>query len=78
MHAVIIEWQDGTVSVNGPYRDNDVAVKAARKIGLDIRAEERLSDPRAYVETDDGCVLHDADDQIDVYAREMGSPVTID
>lgn len=72
-YCIVIEHEDGTVAVNGPYARHDEAVIAARAIGLSMADDE----DREYHHRDDGCaVVGECDDNTtDVYAREMGTPI---
>lgn len=83
-HAVVIEWGDGTVDVNGPYATKDGAIAGARQIAKDLASDE----DRSWRSTDEGAVVYtrfpestdeesaeNDDNRIDVYIRTMGTPV---
>lgn len=73
MHAVIIESDDGTVTVNGPYAEREAALRAARKIATDFAANE---EHREMELVPDGAIVTGGSiDQIDVYVRLMGEPL---
>lgn len=75
MHAVIIEWGDGTVVANGPYESQEAARIAAFYLATSESAESEMSIRQT---SDDSWVLgDDGEDQIDVYAVAMGEPVNI-
>lgn len=75
MHAVVIEWSDGTVVVNGPYADAGIAATAAFYLATCESAEQEMSirqtGDASWILGDDG------QDQIDIYAVRMGEPVNI-
>lgn len=75
MHAVIIEYGDGTVVANGPYADAGFADTAAFYLATCEADEMEMSIRPAgdshWIIGDDG------QDQIDVYAVRMGEPVNI-
>lgn len=75
MHAVIIEWGDGTVVVNGPYADAGFARTAATMLAHIEATEMEMSIRQTG---DDSWIIgDDGEDQIDVYAVRMGEPVNI-
>ena len=79
MYAVVIEWGDGTVVVNGPYGSKDAAWQATRTLAEEIAAEDEMP-----IQGDIGALREhyvlgeDGMDQIDVYAVKMGEPVKVE
>lgn len=85
MYAIVIEWQDGTVAVNGPYKDEPSAKSAAHYLAWcdwvqeneEIPKEEwcelvRMNDVEGWWR------IGDEMEGVDYYVRDMGNPVTPD
>lgn len=80
MFAIVCEWPDGTVDVNGPYATEEIAILAARHIA-------NRSFPGVSYWTEDGAkvypdgttpkemVDHAVDPDVEMYVRKMGDPV---
>jgi len=74
-YAVVMEWWDGTVMVNGPYGLKEHANAACRHIAQEEAKEQDW--PMQVRGHDDKlhCLIgEDGGDQIDVYVVEMGNP----
>lgn len=77
MYVTILEWDDGTVAVNGPYETGAAAEVGAVKLAEHLARESG----RVATVTEDGAVVHDGnvpadedDNRLDIYVREAGSP----
>lgn len=80
MYAIVCEWEDGTVDVNGPYPTEEAAILGARHIA-------KHSFPGTDFWTKDGAKVYPngttpqemverrVDPDIEMYVREMGTPV---
>lgn len=73
-YAVVIEWGDGTVDVNGPYDSEHAVRNGVSRIATALaRDEDRVL---KINETCDHAIIGtDGEDQIDVYTRKMGEPI---
>lgn len=73
-HCVVIEWGDGSVTVNGPYPDMPLARFGVNRVALEIW--KNFDGPRTRHPDNNGWTLgDDGQDQIDVYVQPMGTPI---
>lgn len=79
--AVVVEWQDGTVGLNGPHPDaasaavNAAAIANDNARNWDFRVFDGDKPGHFTLGDKDVDDPADLDDQIDIYIQEMGTPI---
>jgi hypothetical protein len=76
MYAIIVEYVDGTVDTNGPYRDLDHARWAATGIAENLFGDLNPEDWGMERKDDDWVRLESVGDEtLDVYVKLMHAPI---